>query len=54
MFPLSEGACQLLASWDSIMHSPYVFPSQKNPLKPRNARSFSAGPLTRRFDGLAF
>jgi len=38
--PLSEGAHKLLGSWDSIMHSPWVFPGVKNILKPMDSRAF--------------
>ena len=38
--PLSEGAHSLLASWDFIMRSPWVFPGVKNPLKPMDSRAF--------------
>lgn len=38
--PLSDGALAILRSLDSIVSSPWVFPSPKNPLKPWNAQSF--------------
>ncbi len=38
--PLSEGAHALLASWDSIMQSPWVFPGVNNPLRPMDSRAF--------------
>ena len=38
--PLSEGAKTILRSLESIVASPWVFPSPLNPLNPRNAQTF--------------
>lgn len=38
--PLSEGAKNILRSFDTFTRSPYVFPSVHNPLKPLNPDSF--------------
>ena len=38
--PLSEGAKTILRSFESFLHSPYVFPSVRDPLTPLNPDSF--------------
>ena len=38
--PLSEGAKAILRKLDSFLTSPWVFPSSRNPLQPRNAQTF--------------
>ena len=40
--PLSEGAKGILRSFDSILNSPWVFPSPGNNLKPRSSTCFVA------------
>ena len=38
--PLSEGAKAILRNIDSFLIGPWVFPSSRNPLQPRNAQTF--------------
>jgi len=38
--PLSEGAKTILRNLDSFLIGPWVFPSSRNPLQPRNAQTF--------------
>jgi len=38
--PLSEGAKAILRNLDSFLTGPWVFPSSRNPLQPRNAQNF--------------
>jgi len=38
--PLSEGAKAILRNLDSFLTGPWVFPSSRNPLQPRNAQTF--------------
>ena len=38
--PLSEGAKAILRNLDSFLTGPWVFPSSRNPLQPRDAQNF--------------